>query len=351
MPKQFADLPLLRSEQIDTLVQFGSAFRGRSGSTGRSVALGPALERFCDVEDRKFSLSHLETLESESIHIFREVMAEFERPCMLYSVGKDSSVLVRLAQKAFAPGRIPFPLVHVDTSYKFPEMYEFRDRFTKEIGAELIVSGNQEAIRAKTNPYDLGTQKCCGLLKTEGLLMALGEGNYDGAIGGARRDEEKSRAKERFYSFRDSFGQWDPKNQRPELWNLYNSGINQGETIRVFPLSNWTELDVWLYIYREKIPISPLYFAQERDVIARGDGLWPIGPITRFLDGQKPTKVLCRYRSLGCYPCTAAIPSTATTVEEIVQEMIVVRTSERAGRAIDHDAEASMETKKREGYF
>ncbi len=299
-----------------------------------------------------FSLSHLETLEAESIHIMREVVAEFERPCMLYSVGKDSSVLVRLALKAFAPGRIPFPLVHVDTGYKFQEMYEFRDRFTREIGAELVVSGNRAAISSGTNPVDLGTQKCCGLLKTEGLLQALAAGNYDAAIGGARRDEEKSRAKERFYSFRDRYGQWDPKNQRPELWNLYNSGINQGESIRIFPLSNWTELDVWLYIYREQIPISPLYFAVEREVFVRGDTLVPVGPVSeRMFPGEKPSKVRCRYRSLGCYPCTFAIRSDATTLEEIVQEMMVVRSSERAGRAIDHDGEASMETKKREGYF
>lgn len=304
------------------------------------------------METRQFNLSHLDTLEAESIHIMREVVAEFERPCMLYSVGKDSSVLVRLAQKAFHPGRIPFPLVHVDTGYKFQEMYEFRDAFVKEIGAELIVSGNEAAIADGTNPVDLGTQKCCALLKTEGLLQTLTKGNFEAAIGGARRDEEKSRAKERFYSFRDQFGQWDPKNQRPELWNVYNGRINQNESIRVFPLSNWTELDIWLYIYTEQIPISPLYFARERDAYVVGNTCYVSGPVTdRMFPDQKTERVLCRFRSLGCYPCTGAILSDATTLEEIVQEMMVVRSSERANRVIDHDSEGSMETKKREGYF
>src|SRR6202795_491374 len=217
------------------------------------------------------TLNYLKTLEAESIQIFREAAAEFARPVMLYSIGKDSSVMLRLAQKAFYPGKIPFPLMHIDTSYKFPEMIEFRDRYTREIGVELIVHKNQEALDAGANPFDLGTQKCCGLLKTKSLLDALNEGGFTAAFGGARRDEEKSRAKERVYSLRDPFGQWDPKNQRPELWNIFNSRINKGESIRVFPLSNWTELDVWLYIHAEKIPIVPLYFAKEREAVVRGN--------------------------------------------------------------------------------
>src|SRR6267142_2273538 len=221
----------------------------------------------------RMALTHLRALEAESIHILREVVAEFSKPVMLYSIGKDSSCMVRLAQKAFHPGKLPFPLLHVDTTYKFREMIEFRDRFTKEIGAELIVHTNQKAIDDGANPFRLGTEKCCGLLKTRALLDALSQGGYDAAFGGARRDEEKSRAKERVYSFRDSFGQWDPKNQRPELWNIFNSRINKGESIRVFPLSNWTELDVWHYIHLEKIPIVPLYFAKEREVLVRGNSI------------------------------------------------------------------------------
>src|SRR3954451_1126607 len=222
------------------------------------------------------TLTHLRMLEAESIHILREVVAEFERPVLLYSIGKDSSVMVRLAQKAFYPGRIPFPFLHVDTTYKFKEMIEFRDRFCAEIGAKLIVHTNRAAIEAGANPFDLGTQRCCGLLKTRALLDGLAEGQFDAAIGGARRDEEKSRAKERVYSFRDAHGQWDPKNQRPELWNLFNSRLNSGESIRVFPLSNWTELDVWQYIHFERIPIVPMYFAKEREMLVRGDNLIPL---------------------------------------------------------------------------
>src|SRR5205085_11025485 len=224
----------------------------------------------------RYNLTHLKQLEAESIHIIREVAAEFEKPVMLYSIGKDSSVMVRLAQKAFHPGKLPFPLLHVDTTYKFKEMIEFRDRFCESIGARLIVHTNREAIANGANPFRLGTQKCCGLLKTRALLDALSEGGYDAAFGGARRDEEKSRAKERVYSFRDSFGQWDPKNQRPELWNIYNSRIDKGESIRVFPLSNWTELDVWHYIEAEKIPIVPLYFAKPRPMLVRGETLVPL---------------------------------------------------------------------------
>lgn len=299
----------------------------------------------------RYRLSHLDQLEAESLHIFREVVAEFENPVMLYSVGKDSSCMVHLAQKAFAPGRIPFPLLHVDTGYKFPEMYAFRDRFCAEIGVELIVSRNEPAIADGTNPWDQGTSRCCALLKTQGLLGALGAGGYDAAFGGARRDEEKSRAKERVYSFRDRHGRWDPKNQRPELWSLYNGQHEPGESIRVFPLSNWTELDVWLYIHREEIPIVPMYFAAEREVVVRGELLIPVGGRTRLLPGEVPETISCRFRTLGCSPCTGAVRSEADTVEKIIAEIMVARQSERITRVIDHDREGSMELKKREGYF
>jgi len=277
----------------------------------------------------KLALTHLKALEAESIHILREVVAEFARPVMLYSIGKDSSVMVRLAQKAFHPGKLPFPLLHVDTTYKFREMIEFRDRFTREIGAELIVHVNQGAIENGANPFRLGTEKCCGLLKTRSLLDALTEGGFDAAFGGARRDEEKSRAKERVYSFRDSFGQWDPKNQRPELWNLYNSRVDKGESIRVFPLSNWTELDIWQYIHLENIPIVPLYFAKERTMVARGSTLIPVEQDIPLLPGEKPQTIMCRMRSLGCSPCTGAIRSQADTVPKIIEEMMLFRRSER----------------------
>jgi len=296
-------------------------------------------------------LTHLEALEAESIYILREAAAEFARPVMLYSIGKDSSVMLRLAQKAFFPGKIPFPLLHVDTSYKFPEMIEFRDSYAKEIGAELIVHQNREALAAGANPFALGTQKCCGLLKTRALLDALAAGGFDAAFGGARRDEEKSRAKERVYSFRDNLGQWDPKNQRPELWNTFNSRIEKGESIRVFPLSNWTELDVWLYIHAERIPIVPLYYAKEREVVERNGSLVVIHSEQELLPGEKTKFVKCRMRSLGCVPCTGAIRSEAQTVPEIIEEMLTFRRSERENRAIDHDEEGSMEIKKREGYF
>ena len=296
-------------------------------------------------------LSHLKTLEAESIHILRDAAAEFSRPVMLYSVGKDSSVMLRLTQKAFHPGKIPFPLLHVDTSYKFPEMIEFRDEYTKQIGAELIVHRNQEALDAGANPFSLGTQKCCGLLKTKSLLDALAEGGFNAAFGGARRDEEKSRAKERIYSFRDVHGQWDPKSQRPELWNIFNSRIDKGESIRIFPLSNWTELDVWLYIHAENIPIVPLYFAREREAVVRGGAIVLIYSENQLHSSEKSQLVQCRMRSLGCVPCTGAIRSDADTVPKIIEEMISFRRSERENRAIDHDEEGSMEIKKREGYF
>lgn len=296
-------------------------------------------------------LTHLKALEAESIHILREVAAEFAKPVMLYSIGKDSSVMLRLAQKAFYPGRIPFPLLHVDTSFKFREMIEFRDRYTAEVGATLIVHQNRAALDDGANPFRLGTQKCCGLLKTRALLDAIEEGGFDAAFGGARRDEEKSRAKERVYSFRDSAGQWDPKNQRPELWNLYNGRIDKGESIRVFPLSNWTELDVWHYIHLENIPVVPLYFAKLREMVVRGGSLIPVEHDIPLLPGEKPQLVMCRMRSLGCTPCTGAVASEADTVPKIIAELVGLRRSERENRIIDHDQEGSMELKKREGYF
>jgi sulfate adenylyltransferase subunit 2 len=297
-------------------------------------------------------LGHLRLLEAESIHIMREVAAEFQRPVMLYSIGKDSSVLLRLAQKAFYPGPILFPLLHIDTTYKFREMIEFRDAYTRKIGAKLIVHTNEEAINDGANPFRLGTQRCCGLLKTKALLDGLRAGGFDAAIGGARRDEEKSRAKERIFSFRDSKGQWDPKNQRPELWNVFNTRIDPGESLRVFPLSNWTEMDVWQYIHVEKIPIVPMYFAKDREMLVRGDTLIPLEQsFVPRLPGEKPQLVRCRMRSLGCSPCTGAIRSDADTVPKIIEELVSFRRSERENRVIDHDQEGSMEIKKREGYF
>jgi sulfate adenylyltransferase subunit 2 len=297
------------------------------------------------------SLSVLQRLEAESIHILREVAAEFERPVLMYSVGKDSSVLLRLAQKAFHPGRIPLPLLHVDTTFKFPEMYAFRDRVCASAGVELRVARNEAALAADSNPWDLGTVRCCGLLKTQGLLAALRAGNHDAVIGGARREEEGSRAKERIYSFRDRHGQWDPKQQRPELWDLYNGRIHQGESVRVFPLSNWTEIDIWRYIEQEDIEVVPLYFAAEREVVRRGGQLIPVGPRTRLLPGERSERLLVRYRTLGCQPCTGAVASTARTVAAVIAELEATRHSERATRAIDHDQDGSMEQKKREGYF
>jgi sulfate adenylyltransferase subunit 2 len=296
-------------------------------------------------------LSHLRWLEAESIHILREAAAEFERPVILYSIGKDSSTLVRLARKAFAPGRIPFPLLHVDTGYKFIEMTEFRDRFCAQEGLRLVVHRSQEFQAQKVDPFRLGTQKCCSLLKTHGLLDAIREGGYDAAIGGARREEEKSRAKERVFSFRDASGQWDPRNQRPEVWNLYNARIDKGQSMRVFPLSNWTEIDVWEYIRLENIPVVPLYFAKARPVVVRDGSLilmehdFPLAP------GDRVESVLCRMRSLGCTYCTGAIRSSAATLDEIIAELRQIANSERQNRVIDHDQEGSMELKKREGYF
>src|ERR1700737_4302797 len=282
-----------------------------------------SLSAMIDKPPTSTQLDHLKMLEAESIHILREVAAEFERPVLLYSIGKDSSVLLRLAQKAFHPGRIPFPLLHVDTTYKFREMIEFRDWYAREIGARLIVHTNAEAIADGTQPFLVGTQRCCGLLKTRALLDALEAGGFDAAFGGARRDEERSRAKERIFSLRDSKGQWDPKRQRPELWGLLNGRIKSGESIRVFPLCNWTEIDVWQYIDAEQIPVFPLYFAREREVIVRGASLIAVEqPFVPLLPGERPERVMCRMRSLGCSPCTGAVRSTADTVPKIIDDLI-----------------------------
>lgn len=298
-----------------------------------------------------YNLSHLKQLEAESIHIIREVAAEFEKPVMLYSIGKDSAVMLRLAQKAFAPAKLPFPLLHVDTQWKFQEMYKMRQQINDEI-AEVLVWVNSEGKAAGINPFDHGSDKHTHIMKTEGLKQALDHYGFDAAFGGARRDEEKSRAKERVYSFRNSFHQWDPKNQRPELWNLYNSRVNKGESIRVFPLSNWTELDIWLYIMREEIPIVPLYYAKPRPVVKR-NGTWIMVDDDRIPlnDGESPEMKSIRFRTLGCYPLTGAVESKADSVEKIVQEMLLATTSERQGRVIDHDGAASMEEKKKDGYF
>jgi len=299
-----------------------------------------------------YQLTHLKQLEAESIHIIREVAAEFEKPVMLYSIGKDSSVMVRLAQKAFFPGRLPFPLLHVDTTWKFKEMTRFRDEFCKVNNFDLIVHTNQEGVKAGINPFDQGSNKYTAIMKTDALKDALSLHGFDAAYGGARRDEEKSRAKERVYSFRDKRHTWDPKNQRPELWNLYNGKVSKGESIRVFPLSNWTELDVWQYIHLENIPIVPLYFAASRPVVERDGALIMVDDERmRMLPGEKPQMKVVRFRTLGCYPLTGAIESNATTLPQIIQEMLVARNSERQGRMIDHDESGSMEQKKREGYF
>ena len=299
-----------------------------------------------------YSLTHLKQLEAESIHIIREVAAEFQKPVMLYSIGKDSSVMVRLAQKAFHPGRLPFPLLHIDTTWKFREMVQFRDEFCRQNKFDLLVYTNQDAVKQGINPFDYGSNKYTTIMKTEGLKQALNKYGFDAAFGGARRDEEKSRAKERVYSFRDPLHQWDPKNQRPELWNLYNGKVNKGESIRVFPLSNWTELDVWQYIHLENIPIVPLYFAASRPVVQRDGNLIMVDDDRmRLKDGEKPEMKVVRFRTLGCYPLTGAIESTATTLPQIIEEMLLARNSERQGRMIDHDEAGSMEQKKREGYF
>jgi sulfate adenylyltransferase subunit 2 len=299
-----------------------------------------------------YKLTHLKELEAESIHIIREVAAEFERPVMLYSVGKDSAVMLHLTMKAFYPAKPPFPMMHVDTTWKFKEMIEFRDYMVKNLGLDLIVHVNQDGVDQGIGPFTHGSKKHTDVMKTDGLKQALDKYQFDAAFGGARRDEEKSRAKERVYSFRDKNHRWDPKNQRPELWNIYNGKIDKGESIRVFPLSNWTELDIWQYIHLESIPIVPLYFAKERPVVNR-DGMLIMVDDERMPIGENETVEMkkVRFRTLGCYPLTGAVESEATTLPEIIQEMLLTTTSERQGRLIDHDQAGSMEQKKREGYF
>ena len=297
-------------------------------------------------------MSHLDALEAEAIHIMREVVAEAENPVMLYSVGKDSSVMLHLARKAFYPGKIPFPIMHIDTMWKFSEMINFRDKTAEDLGVDLIVHVNPEGKKMGMNPFIHGSSKHTDVMKTDGLKQALDKYQFDVAFGGARRDEEKSRAKERIFSFRTSKHRWDPKNQRPELWNLYNSRKNKGESIRVFPLSNWTELDIWQYIHLEKIPIVPLYFSKERPVVERdGDLILVDDERLPLEEDERPMMKSVRFRTLGCYPLTGAVESKADTLPEIIQEMLLTTTSERQGRTIDHDSNASMEKKKQEGYF
>ena len=299
-----------------------------------------------------YTLTHLKELEAESIHIIREVAAEFDNPVMMYSIGKDSAVMLHLAKKAFAPGKPPFPLMHVDTTWKFKEMIAFRDQLVKDLGWDLIVHTNQEGVEMGISPFVHGSAKHTDIMKTQALKQALNKYKFDAAFGGARRDEEKSRAKERVYSFRDKNHRWDPKNQRPELWNIYNSKVDPGESIRVFPLSNWTELDIWQYIHLENIPLVPLYFAAKRPVVERDGTLIMVDdermPIK---DGEEIVEKMVRFRTLGCYPLTGAVESHATTLPEIIQEMLLTTTSERQGRVIDHDSSGSMEKKKQEGYF
>ncbi len=299
-----------------------------------------------------FTLTHLQQLEAESIHIIREVTAEFENPVMLYSIGKDSSVMLHLTRKAFFPGPIPFPLMHVDTTWKFHEMIEFRERKVKEFDLDLIVYTNEEGVRNNVTPFTYGSKKYTDIMKTQALLQALDKYGFDAALGGARRDEEKSRAKERVYSVRDSNHRWDPKSQRPELWHLYNGNINRGEEVRVFPLSNWTELDVWQYVYLENIEIVPLYFAAPRPVVERDGTLIMVDDERmEFRKGEKPVTKMVRFRTLGCYPLSGAIESEAVTLTDIIQEMLLTKYSERQGRLIDFDGVGSMEQKKQEGYF
>lgn len=297
------------------------------------------------------TLSHLQQLEAESIFIIREVFSEFQNPVMLYSIGKDSGVMLRLAQKAFYPGKIPFPLMHIDTGYKFPEMYEFRDQLVKNLDCRLIIERNEEAILNGCSPFKYSVPKCCGFLKTQALLNGIKKYKFDAAFGGARRDEEKSRAKERVYSYRDKFGQWDPKNQRPELWNLYNSKIDEEESIRVFPLSNWTELDVWIYIQMEQIPVVPIYFSHPRKIIRRNGFLIPWAPHIPILPSDTIETLQVRFRSLGCMSCTGAVLSPISTVDDIIEDLVQTRKSERENRIIDHGSDSSMEQKKKEGYF
>jgi sulfate adenylyltransferase subunit 2 len=304
------------------------------------------------VQPSERKLSQLRQLEAESLQIIREAAAEFDNPVMMYSVGKDSTVMLRLAEKAFAPGPLPFPLLHVDTTWKFQDMYRYRDIIEANLKGELIKHVNADGVAMGMNPFDFGSKKYTDIMKTDGLKQALTKYEFDCAFGGARRDEEKSRAKERIFSFRDSHHQWDPKNQRPELWNLYNAKIKKGENVRVFPLSNWTELDVWLYVWLEDIPVVPLYFAKERPVVERS-GTWILvdDDRMRLEPGEEPQMKKVRFRTLGCYPLSGAVESEADTVPKVIQEMLLNRFSERQGRLIDFDEEGSMEVKKREGYF
>lgn len=301
---------------------------------------------------KNYNLSQLKQLEAESIHIFRDTVSQFENPILLYSIGKDSSVLLRLAQKAFYPSKLPFKLLHIDSTWKFKEMLQFRDKICEKEKLDIIVHHNAAGKKAGVNPFDYGSRKYTDTMKTKALLEALNMGKYDAAFGGARRDEEKSRAKERIYSFRDDNHQWEPKSQRPELWNIYNGRVNPGESVRVFPISNWTECDIWQYIRLENIPIVPLYFAKKRPVVERdGSYIMVDDDRMRLNPGEKPVEKMIRFRTLGCYPLTGAIESNATTIEEIVEEMMQTKVSERSTRIIDHDGDSSMEDKKREGYF
>jgi sulfate adenylyltransferase subunit 2 len=301
--------------------------------------------------EENYKLSYLDNLESESIHIIREVFAEFQKPVLLYSIGKDSSVLLRLAQKAFYPAKIPFPLMHIDTSYKFTEMINFRGQISKKENVNLIVHKNEKYIKKRMHPSKFGMDKCCKFLKTKSLLEGLSKNEFDAAIGGARREEERSRAKERIFSFRDQFGAWDPKNQKPELWSLYNAKINPSESVRVFPLSNWTELDIWHYIKREKIEIVPLYFAKKRKIIRRNGLILLADEFNPPQEGEQVEEAMVRFRTLGCSPCSGAVESEADSLDKIIEEVMIALKSERENRAIDYETDGSMEEKKKEGYF
>ena len=333
---------------LETARERLAALENESGLSANDLGADESEDRVL-LDNR--AMTHLDRLEAEAIHIMREVAAEAENPVMLYSVGKDSAVMLHLALKAFHPSKLPFPLLHVDTTWKFREMIKFRDDTAKKLGLDLIVHINQEGVKQGVGPFTHGSQIHTDIMKTQALKQALDKHKFDAAFGGARRDEEKSRAKERIFSFRSAGHRWDPKNQRPELWNIYNTRIHQGESIRVFPLSNWTELDIWQYIYREGIPIVPLYFAAKRPVVKFNDTEIMVDDDRMPLNGVTPTEEMVRFRTLGCYPLTGAVRSNASTLPEIIKEMLLARSSERQGRVIDHDQAASMEKKKQEGYF
>lgn len=348
-PNFVFDLRKGRSPSTRTMDKVRAFMAAPAVPAAAAAATGSAAATLIASPER---LSHLERLEAESIHIIREVAAECEKPVMLYSIGKDSAVMLHLAMKAFYPAKPPFPLMHVDTRWKFRDMYDLRDTTAKKLGLDLIVHVNPEGIEKNINPFDHGSALHTHIMKTEGLKQALDKYGFDAAFGGARRDEEKSRAKERIFSFRDSKHRWDPKNQRPELWNIYNARKNKGESIRVFPLSNWTELDIWQYIHRENIEIVPLYFAKERPIVWRdGQIIMVDDDRMKLLPGETPEMRKVRFRTLGCYPLTGGIDSNAETLLDIIEEMLVTTSSERQGRVIDKDASASMEKKKQEGYF